>query len=71
KPLVYFTPGGVSDTKVQASLDEMLASYYQYKGFSIKALTWSWRTRLISELITTKVGQWLFQLKNKHKKTVV
>ncbi|MGZ5244539.1 MAG: glycosyltransferase [Bacteroidia bacterium] len=71
KPLVYFTPGGVSDTKVQASLDEMLASYYQYKGFSIKALTWSWRTRLISELITTKVGQWLFQLRNKHKKTVV
>jgi hypothetical protein len=71
KPLVYFTPGGVSDTKIQGAIDEMKASYFHYKGFSIKALAWGWRIRAINEITQTSLGKMLFKLKNKSKKTEV
>jgi glycosyltransferase involved in cell wall biosynthesis len=67
RPIVYFTPGGVSDRKVGAAVKEALESYYDYKGFSVKAWLWGWRIRLLHKFTGTAVGNWVFQAKNKAK----
>lgn len=67
RPLVYFTPGGVSEQRVEAGLKEVSDSYRQYHGFSAKQNLWHLRLRFLQQLMRSRAGRILFQLKNKHK----
>lgn len=70
-PLCKFAPDGVSYDNVWAGLKEVSASYQKYVGFSLKQRFWMIRSYLLFWFTQkTKLGQWLFQLKNKGKKVI-
>lgn len=67
KPMVYFTPGGVSDKKIRQGLKEVQDSYRRYRGNSIKLLLWGLRIEWLRKFTDTKLGNRIFHLKNKSK----
>ena len=68
KPLVYFTPGGVSEQKIKAGLAEVRASYIKYIGKDFRLILWGWRIVLLNIFTRTAIGRWWFGRKNRKKK---
>lgn len=67
RPLVYFTPGGVSEDKLQAALKEIRESYFRYKGKSLLPVLWGWRILLLNAFTRTFPGRLWFRIKNRNK----
>ncbi len=63
KPLVVFAPGGVTNTRYLAALQEARSVYEQHFGFSLKLILWQWRLRLLYLVLNSPVGKWLYKLK--------
>jgi glycosyltransferase involved in cell wall biosynthesis len=68
RPLVCFTPGGISDNKIKAGLLEVQESYRRYRGGDIRLTLWGLRIRLLKSLTQTSIGKLLFGLKNRNQK---
>ncbi len=67
KPLVVFTPGGVSSLQVKESLQEVVQTYEKYHGRSLKAHLWMLRSWALAWFTnSTVLGKWIFQWKNRH-----
>lgn len=60
KLLVVFTPGGVSNQKVAASLQEVRECYENRFGFSLKARLWNFRTLWLSRMTESPLGQKIY-----------
>jgi glycosyltransferase involved in cell wall biosynthesis len=65
EPLVVFTPGGVSNRRFDASLEEVRQIYESRYGFSLKARLWSVRTLLLHKLTETGPGKRLYAMLKK------
>jgi len=69
-PLIVFTPGGVSNTMIDKTTQQMVDIYTKYKGFSLKNRLWlRVRVPLIHYITETALGGFLFRLKNKSNTT--
>lgn len=66
-PIVKFYPGGISSEKQAAGKEEEKASYIKYRGNDFKMQLWMMRSNLIDKITNTKLGNLLFQFKNKNK----
>ncbi len=66
-PFVKFYPGGISSEKQAAGKKEEKESYIKYRGNDIKMRLWLMRSNIIDAITNTKLGNFLFQLKNKNK----
>jgi GT2 family glycosyltransferase len=71
RPLVYFSPGGVSSIEFKRGLDEVRKIYQKHFGFSFKLLLWHLRQKALQQFMQTKAGRKWFQWKNKSHQTVV
>jgi hypothetical protein len=60
-PLVVFTPGGLSNRKVAASLREVVDSYESAHGFSLKARLWAERTLWLSLFTESAIGKRIYK----------
>lgn len=67
KPLVYFAPGGTSNTQFHRGLSEVKTSYFKYIGNSTKLVLWQARQKLLNLIMQTGIGRALFKLKNFNK----
>ena len=67
KPLVYFAPGGASNTQFKKGLVEVKRSYETHIGKNTKLDLWQLRQRLLNSFMQTGVGKAWFQLKNRKK----
>lgn len=67
EPLVYFAPGGVSNTKVWLGHKEVIDSYEKRYGFSLVCRIWAIRTYILHRFTQTYLGKLLFNLKNRNK----
>jgi glycosyltransferase involved in cell wall biosynthesis len=65
EPLVVFTPGGLSNQKVAASLNEVIESYESAHGFSLKARLWAQRTLWLNRLTESSIGKILYKMLKK------
>jgi glycosyltransferase involved in cell wall biosynthesis len=68
KPLIYFSPGGVSNNQFSKGFREVKKIYRQHKGTSIKMAFWQFRQRLLHFFMQTAIGKWWFGRKNKSKR---
>ncbi|MBS1513406.1 MAG: glycosyltransferase [Bacteroidetes bacterium] len=66
-PIAKFYPGGTSSAKQSLGKKEEKESYKKHKGNSLKMELWFLRSGVIDKIMNTKVGDLLFQLKNKNK----
>jgi glycosyltransferase involved in cell wall biosynthesis len=69
KPLIYFSPGGASNTQFEKSLKEVRNSYREHIGRSYKQTLWQFRQRMLHKIMQTTVGKIWFRLKNRKKIT--
>lgn len=67
KPLVYFAPGGASNTQFQKGLTEVKRSYETHVGRNAKLDLWQLRQRLLHSFMQTHLGKQWFKLKNRRK----
>ncbi len=64
-PLVYFAPGGASDSQFSRGLQEVKRSHNSYIGSSFRLVFWQWRQRLLHQFMKTPWGRKWFRWKNK------
>jgi glycosyltransferase involved in cell wall biosynthesis len=67
KPLVYFAPGGASNTQFQKGLAEVKRSYETHVGRNSKLDLWQLRQKLLNSFMQTSLGRQWFKLKNRKK----
>lgn len=67
-PLVYFAPGGASNTSYKKGMAEVKKSYNTHIGSSLRMPVWQLRQRIIYALLQTEWGKKLFRLKNRKKR---
>lgn len=67
KPIAVFTPGGLSNKHIKDSMNEMTTIYTKYKGYSLKNRLWALRVIGLHKFTNTRIGKWLFQIKNADK----
>jgi glycosyltransferase involved in cell wall biosynthesis len=67
-PLVYFAPGGASNTHVQKGMQEVKQSYKRHIGNSILLPLWQFRQKMLYVMLQTEWGKKLFRLKNRKKR---
>ena len=70
KPLIYFAPGGASNTQFNKGLAEVRKSYETHIGSNSKLKLWQARQRLLQAAMNTHFGKLLFRIKNKSKVTL-
>ena len=63
--LVYFAPGGASNTHFKKGLAEVKASYIKHEGASLKQSLWQFRQKMLHVFMQTELGRKWFQWKNK------
>ena len=63
KAVVVFAPGGITNTRYLAALEEGKKVYTRYYGFSIKLIIWQWRLRLLHWLLSSPIGNALYKIK--------
>ena len=64
--LVYFAPGGASNTHFEKGLAEVRKSYQHHISSSVKQNAWQWRQRLLHRFMETRLGKKWFQWKNQN-----
>jgi glycosyltransferase involved in cell wall biosynthesis len=69
QPLVYFSPGGTSNTQFHRGLAEVRRSYQTHIGKSIKLVAWQLRQEALHQFMQTRLGKTWFKLKNRKKVT--
>lgn len=67
KPLVYFSPGGASDSQFKKGLEEVKESYRINVGNSFKMTLWQARQKALHFFMQTTIGRLWFRLKNRNK----
>ncbi|MDZ4838561.1 MAG: glycosyltransferase [Bacteroidota bacterium] len=68
EPLVYFTPGGVSEQRIEPGLKEVAESYRKHIGISIKQQLWHTRIKLLHSIMKSPPGNIIVQIKNRNRK---
>ena len=66
EPLVYFAPGGASNTHFYRGLSEVKQSHQRYIGKSIKQDIWQLRQRMLHSFMQTEAGKRWFRWKNRN-----
>lgn len=66
--IAIFVPGGQSNNLIRGSVREMVKIYTRHFGWSLKNRLWAQRVMLLHLLTGTKLGEFLFTIKNKFKK---
>ncbi len=65
KTLVVFDDSGISSVNYLESLQQNIEVYESHFAFSALCRAWQLRLKLLHYLLQTKLGKWLFRLKNK------
>jgi glycosyltransferase involved in cell wall biosynthesis len=65
RALVYFAPGGVSNTSFKKGLKEVRKSHTKHVGKSYRQMFWQIRQRLLHQFMQTGLGKRWFRSKNK------
>ena len=66
--LVYFAPGGASNTQFEKGLAEVKRSYKRHIGSSMLLAGWQLRQRLLHAFMQTNLGKSWFRRKNQRNK---
>lgn len=67
-PLIYFAPGGASQSQFRTGLKEVREIYQKNIGYSFKQTLWQFRQQLLHMFMQTGLGKRWFRQKNKKNK---
>lgn len=70
EPIVYFAPGGASNTHFKKGLAEVRKSHLTHMGKSFKQRLWQLRQRILHGFMQSGLGKKWFRLKNSRNKSL-